>query len=409
MGRTIRRILAYTHNSIGVGHAFRTLAVITGIKHHRPEIDFLVLSGSSLPCLFLSNGIDVVKLPSIRKDVDTPEGDLFPRYLRSFETQAVLEYRRRVIVETFEFFSPDVVMIEHYIGGLDNEALPLIGKNPNRERRRREWSTVYLSRGVCPSLGCALTGGLGEGVIDIARRFDRIYVFEDPEKVDSNHGLLAKVPDLRGQMRYMGPITARTISELSGREEVIGRLGLLDMPLILLSLGRHGPVVPMARAILSALRRRGTLTEHQVVMVLDPYLEHEAARALQDMTSKENVRVLPFTPHLVDLVNIAELVICRAGYNTVNELLMTGVASMVIPERHPGGEQEHRARRIQRENVLVVYQEEVLSPGLPDLLEDLLARKRKPVRDFFDKYAIGGRIAQDLENLRPRDERPGCR
>ena len=78
MQRAIKRVLVYTHNSIGMGHAFRTLAVITGIKHHRPDIDFLVLSGSSIPHLFLSHGIEVIKLPEshtpslVRKQGFTP-------------------------------------------------------------------------------------------------------------------------------------------------------------------------------------------------------------------------------------------------------------------------------------------------------------------------------------------------
>ncbi|MBM3299753.1 MAG: hypothetical protein FJY85_07345, partial [Deltaproteobacteria bacterium] len=61
----IKRILVYTHNSIGLGHAFRTLAVVTGIKKWRPDIDFLVMSGCSIPQIFFQEGIEVVKLPSV--------------------------------------------------------------------------------------------------------------------------------------------------------------------------------------------------------------------------------------------------------------------------------------------------------------------------------------------------------
>ena len=42
MSGNIKRVLVYTHNSIGLGHAFRTLAVITGMRKWRPDIDFLI-------------------------------------------------------------------------------------------------------------------------------------------------------------------------------------------------------------------------------------------------------------------------------------------------------------------------------------------------------------------------------
>lgn len=410
MARNIRRILVYTHNSIGMGHAFRTLAVITGIRRHRPDIDFLVLSGSSIPCLFLDHGIDVVKLPSIKKEVDEPGAPLRPRYLTSLGAQEVYEYRQRVILETFEFFSPDVVMIEHYMGGLMNEALPLIRKRRAGGRNSREWLLVHLSRGICPTFafdrkGAALAADQpSREAIDTAGRFDLIYVFEDPAKVDSNSTLLKHAPDLQNRIHYLGPIAVKTLKELPARREVLKRMGLADRPIILLSLGRHGPVLQMATVILTELRRFCLERDYQVVMPLDPYLDRAVAHALQEQMVHDGVRVLPFTPFLIDLVNISEFAICRAGYNAVNEVLMTGISSMVIPERHPGSEQECRAGSIQRENVLVAEESQILNGALPSLLNDLLSRKRRPGANLFDKYAIGRRMLHDFENLcRPSD------
>jgi predicted glycosyltransferase len=406
MTPTIKRILVYTHNSVGMGHAFRTLAVLTGIKRHRPDIDFLVLSGSSIPHLFTSHGIEAVKLPSIKKEVDKPGSPLRPRYLTSMDAQAVFDYRQRVILETFEFFSPDVVMVEHYLGGLMNEALPLIRRKPAGNRFTREWMLVHLSRGICPTLestqqhSSPLSAELSAEAIDTARQFDLIYVLEDPGRVDPNHKFLGNIPDLRSKIHYLGPITIKTLQELPPRREIIRRLGLRDKRIILLSLGRHGPILQMAGAILSALRKRLIQDDCQIVMVLDPYLDDALAHTLAERMLDEDIRVLSFTPHLIDLINISELVICRAGYNIVNEVLLTGVASLVIPERHPGAEQEHRAKLIGQENIIAADENEIVNGALPSLLDALLSSKRKPSGNCFDKYAIGRRMLDDFENLR---------
>ena len=94
----IKRILVYTHNAIGLGHVFRTLAVMTGIRRHRADIDFMVLTGSSVPHMFLNEGLEVIKLPGVKREVDLPDQPLRPRYLSGFNLEEVFACRRRMIV-----------------------------------------------------------------------------------------------------------------------------------------------------------------------------------------------------------------------------------------------------------------------------------------------------------------------
>ena len=96
-------------------------------------------------------------------------------------------------------------------------------------------------------------------------------------------------------------------------------------------------------------------------MVLDPYLDREAARALRNHPMSKDVRFLPFLPDMVDLIHHSELVISRAGYNTYNEILLTGSKAVLVPERHGGGEQELRVQKIPMESVKVVSEEDLES------------------------------------------------
>jgi predicted glycosyltransferase len=103
----IKRILVYTHNSIGLGHAFRTLAVITGMKKWRPDIDFLVVSSTSVPQIFFKEGIEVIKLPSVKIDIDHKDNPMQSRYLTGFELETIFDFRQRLIMASFDF-PPDV-------------------------------------------------------------------------------------------------------------------------------------------------------------------------------------------------------------------------------------------------------------------------------------------------------------
>jgi predicted glycosyltransferase len=104
---------------------------------------------------------------------------------------------------------------------------------------------------------------------------------------------------------------------------------------------------------------------------------------------------------LVDLFNHADLVISRAGYNTMNEILLTGVKAIIIPESHGSGEQEQRARSSQAHNMVVLNEEEALNTDFGDkVIKFLETGSRAPSRNF-NKYATGKRIIEDLENWRP--------
>jgi len=400
MARTIKRILIYTHNSIGIGHAFRTLAVVTGMRYHRPEVDFLVVSGTSIPQIFLDEGIEVLKLPGIKKEVETPGGGLKPRHLTSLSTSALIELRQRLIMDTLDCFSPDAVMVEHYMGGLMSEAMPLIRGKRAHAGRIEDFALIHFSRGIFRGLDQLPSSGKSGHAFDvesIAHHFDFIYVLEDPENVDFNGEVLAGAPGLQHRIHYLGRITGKAAHELLPRTKVLRRFGLADQKIILVTLGRHGPILTMARRLLRSLASRGFGRDYQVVFVVDPYLDGEIARNLRNEYTAGDVRFLPFTPHLVDLVNIAELVVCRAGYNIVNEVLMTGVSALVIPERHPSGEQERRARSVRERNIVVASEKEVLEGQVSVILDDLPLRTKASPRYDFDKYAIGRRMVNDLE------------
>jgi predicted glycosyltransferase len=190
-------------------------------------------------------------------------------------------------------------------------------------------------------------------------------------------------------------VAIRNRRELPPAREALTRLGLEGRGLVLLSLGRGGPVAAMARALLEALPSAG-LGDLGAALVLDPYLPPERVEELRGVCRRAGAVALGFLPWLVEIVSAAELVVCRAGYNTVTELLMTGARALVVPERHPSGEQEERCGRLRREHVLVAGEEELASGRAAELLRRAAALPRGAGQDC-DRLAVGRRIVEDLE------------
>jgi predicted glycosyltransferase len=409
MARNIRRILVYTHNSIGLGHVFRTLAVITGMRKSRPDIDFLVLSSSSVPQIFFQEGIEVVKLPSVKLNIDAQDNRLEPRYLGDCDLESIFEFRQRIILETFDFFQPDALLIEHNMTGQMSELIPLLMKKWMRKGGPADFALAHICRGIMrwvPLLTIPYENPRHRSEsINIGLLYDFMYVLEDREVIDINKAFLGDDPDLEKKIRYLGKITRKVREELSAGAEVAARFGLTDSNVILASLGRGGRVLDLSVRLLEIFRETGADREHQIVMVLDPYLARDVAEAIVNHPLSGEVRFLHFVPDLVDLINHSRLVISRAGYNTVNEILLTGAKAVLIPESHGGGEQELRVRSVPAENMLVFAEDELFGPQAAHAMIELLNSPSSRDSISFDKYAIGQAILEELETWRAEHRR----
>jgi predicted glycosyltransferase len=59
-------MLMYSHDSYGLGHLRRTLALARAFVEHNPRLGVLILAGCTVSGSFrLPQGIDMVKLPSL--------------------------------------------------------------------------------------------------------------------------------------------------------------------------------------------------------------------------------------------------------------------------------------------------------------------------------------------------------
>jgi predicted glycosyltransferase len=113
--------------------------------------------------------------------------------------------------------------------------------------------------------------------------------------------------------------------------------------------------------------------------------------------SNGHVAFLDFQPNLVDIINASSLVVGRAGYNTLSEVLLTDSKAILIPEEHGHQEQETRLDKAQKENISVINEEDLTLQNLRGALDRMLRLEPVSLNCAFDKYRIAGRILEDLE------------
>ncbi|MBW2058560.1 MAG: hypothetical protein JRH07_06830 [Deltaproteobacteria bacterium] len=398
---SFKRILYYTHNSIGLGHAFRALAVITAMRKHRPDIDFLVVSGTSVPELFLKNRIEIVKLPSIKFHIDNDTYFLGPRYLKNCSVEEISDLRQKIIEETFNTFRPDVLIVEHNMLGQRGEIIPLLLKKWRQIPQSEGFALVHISRGILrnPSLIEAPFNDrrqMSESIY-VGDLYDFIYVMEDREVIDINRAYFGNRESLGKKIQYMGKITVKTREELAPREETYRSINGSGHEIILVSLGRRSSVLRIAEIVVQAFYDLGLENQYRLFFVIDPYLDPALKEQMVRRFSDSHIYFFDFLSNLVDIINVSSLVIARAGYNTLSEVLLTDSKAILIPEEHGHQEQETRLDKVQKANISVIHEEDLNLEEFREILQRMLRLKPVPLNCRFDKYRIAKKILQDLD------------
>ena len=176
----------------------------------------------------------------------------------------------------------------------------------------------------------------GKAVKMLAKKTDTILVaFEDAKNRIEN----AK------NIVVTGTPTKINKLELSENErtKIIQKLGFkLDKPILLVFGGSQG-----ARAIndsIIKIVKDGKIKKYQIIWAPGPkqydIIKDELKQNSINIEKIENVKVYPYIYNMEELMNIADLLICRSGAITVTEVSKIGKAAIFVPL--PGVSQNHQ-------------------------------------------------------------------
>lgn len=104
--------------------------------------------------------------------------------------------------------------------------------------------------------------------------------------------------------------------------------------------------------------------------------QYESISKELESNNFQSLKIVPYIYEMSDVMNAADLVICRAGAITISELTALGIPSIMIPSPYvTANHQEHNARALEKYGAAVVITEkelnkEILYQQIKDLLKD---------------------------------------
>lgn len=338
---TAPRVMVYVQHLLGIGHQMRAAAIIRAMQGDGLEVT--CVSGGEAGGMPDLGGARLIQLPPVRATDATfarlvdPEG-------REID-DAWRERRCAALLEAFREIDPHVLLVESFPFGrwqFRFELMPLL--------RAARAGGIAVAASVRDILVEKNKPGRQEKIVAILREcFDVVLVHGDESLVPFGATFRAAgdITDLVRYTGYVAPPPPDASLEGPGKGEVVVAAGGGAMGGILLRTALAArPLTAMAEApwrLITgpnlAVEERGELIETQGVTV---------------ETLRQDYR---------DVLSRAALSVSQAGYNTVMDILVTGVRAVLVPFAAEGEtEQALRTRLLAERGRVQMADEATLTP-----------------------------------------------
>lgn len=331
------RIAFYSHDTVGLGHTRRNLAVAASMISARPDANAVLITGNpEATSLWRPPHTDVVTLPTIRKD---SSGHYRSRTLNT-SLDTVVRVRAAVIEATVTSFAPDLLVVDKVPSGVAGELLPTL----RRLRERFDTKIVLGLREILDDPVATVGEWIRSGTTEVIEEFyDAVWIYGDQQVFDPiiEYGLPAGVAD---RCVFTGYLAAdRFAGSESDPSTTPDRPTTTDRPYLLCTVGGGQDGVELARTFARTPLPDG----HDGIVVCGPFMSTEDQEQVHTAASDNpGMTVLDFVPELHRMIADAAAVVSMAGYNSVCEVLATDRPALLVPRTRPRAEQLVRARRL---------------------------------------------------------------
>lgn len=381
------RVFIYSHDTFGLGHLRRNLAIAEHLLGRNPGFEVLLLTGSPVIRSWdLPPGLSVQPLPPVVKV--GPEN--YAARSGNDPFAMVKGYREALILKSVLRGRPDVLLVDHAPAGMRGELLPTL----SLMRRELPATRVVVGlRDILDSPDVVRKLWQEEDTYALLERaYDDIFVYGSRELFDvvPAYG----IPETTAaKLRYVGHIGRPLPSPNRTDQTAWPGSGIR----VLVTTGGGGDGMFLMDAYLRALKMLPPGVT-QSLLVTGPLMPLESSEALYaHAVGRTDITIRSHTTDLPRLMADADLVVSMGGYNTCVEILAARKKAIIVPRAGPRAEQLMRAAMLDK---LGLAWTAAPGPGLAERLAQLLPdawadrRARPPVWEAIDLE--GARRVGDL-------------
>jgi len=337
-------ILMYSHDTYGLGHIRRTMAIASQLR--APNINILILTGSPIVGRFrFPEQIDFVRIPGMIKKTNE---EYLPLSIKINATHA-LDIRKNIITATAKTFQPHLFIVDKEPLGLKKEVLPTLQW---LQRCHSGTRSILGLRDVMDDREIVRSDWQKKGIYEILDKlYSEIWIYGNRELYDPIQEYA--IPESISRKMYFTGYIPRKVPTESAVKKSRMEQGLKNgEKLVVVTTGGGGDGYVVMDAYLSMLENETRPLLFKNVLITGPFMPKQERKIISKRAKKLGIRTFHFYRNMEKLLAAADIVISMGGYNTLCELLSIGTPSLIIPRETPRQEQLIRARILHRQRLV---------------------------------------------------------
>lgn len=324
-------LLFYCQHSLGMGHLVRALTLAESLAK---KFRVVFLNGGRFPENTVPpDEIKIINLPPLGMADDNSLYSQDSKY-NLLEAQAI---RRQTILATLSQYQPKAILIELFPFGrkkFAGELLPLLKAAKRSESR--------------PLVMCSLRDIMVNARKDqvrhddrarwlVDRYFDGILVHSDPKFASLDESFKPSRP-LKKPAHYTGFVLPRG-------ESVVTNLRLRQ---VVVSAGGGMVGAPLFKVAIAAQPILWERLKLPMTLIAGPFLpEADWLNLVEKAQQCPGLTLRRYVPNMTDILSSHSVSVSQCGYNTVMDILKSGIAALVVPySQGQEDEQGNRAKRL---------------------------------------------------------------
>jgi predicted glycosyltransferase len=375
-------ILMYSHDTYGLGHIRRTMAIASHLLG--PRINILILTGSPIAGRFsFPEQIDFVRIPGMIKKTND---EYLPLSIKINVSHA-LDIRKNIITATAKTFQPHLFIVDKEPLGLKKEVLPTLQW---LRRCRPDTRSILGLRDIMDDAASVKKDWQEKRVYQhLEDLYSEIWIYGIQEFYDPIAEY--EISEAVSRKMYFTGYIPRKMPGKDAVRHIKKELGLKkDERLVVVTTGGGGDGYKVMDTYLTALESHGLKLPFKSVLITGPFMPKLQRRDVFKRSRRLGVRTYHFYRQMEKIFAAADLVVSMGGYNTLCEILGQGTLSLVIPRETPRKEQIIRARAFHRQNLIDYIAWDEFTPEL--LFEKIVAllQNPEPYREAISRFRLTG-------------------
>jgi predicted glycosyltransferase len=366
--REKKRVLFYVHDRIGIGH-LRKMSKLAA--HLADEFACAIICGHRNVDWIIPDCCEYFHIPGLAKLIPAQSEARGRSAWLPLSSAEARDFRSGLIASIASIFEPDVMVVEHFPLGLNDELESILEYLP--------CAKVFSTSGLLTAHDQKRSNIFNpRGIAAIRTLYSKVFVTTDPKVVDI--GERYDLPEaIRGMVEPVGYLSERLSPDIIGR--VRTQRGLTGMAKwVVCSAGGGAQGEELIRECVRVAQLRGDVFFD---IVLGPMSSLPATASAGDVRSAGRVVLHRHVEKLGQLHGSADVVVCSGGTNSLIEAMEGGAWIVSCPvQSQPEDEQFIQAARL-----APYYPVEVVAerPDLGRVLDKVLAARstgrRVPVRE----------------------------